>query len=317
MIELQSIFNIDYGHSLELNKLKLDADGINFVSRTAKNNGVSAKVSKTKDYDPIVGGAVTVSLGGSVLEAFLQDEPFYTGYHIYVLTPKKPMSDLVKLFYCMCIRENKYRYSYGRQANRTLRSLLVPSLDAIPDWVNEVNLYPFIGAERPASPQCISSLDKTEWKDFIYSDLFDIGRGKGPRIKDLDGLGSVPFITSIDNNNGLTGYTTHSPMHSGNVISVNRNGSVAEAYYQHRPFCSTEDVHIFTPKFKLNEYIAMFLITLIKMEKYRYNYGRKWGIARMKQSIIKLPVSKDGQPDWAYMERYIKSLPFSSRIAQK
>ena len=44
MIELQEIFEVDYGVNLELNKLTEDPKGINFVSRTSKNNGVSAKV---------------------------------------------------------------------------------------------------------------------------------------------------------------------------------------------------------------------------------------------------------------------------------
>jgi hypothetical protein len=53
---------------------------------------------------------------------------------------------------------------------------------------------------------------------------------------------------------------------------------------------------------------------LIKREKYRYNYGRKWGIERMKNSQIKLPVTKNGTPDWSFMENYIKSLPYSSNL---
>ncbi|EFW67071.1 hypothetical protein [Escherichia coli] len=28
-----------------------------------------------------------------------------------------------------------HKYSYGRQANRTLKNLLVPSLDSVPAWV--------------------------------------------------------------------------------------------------------------------------------------------------------------------------------------
>lgn len=314
MNELQDIFEVKYGVNLELNKLVQVNDGINFVSRTARNNGVSARVQVVAGVSPIAAGTITVAGGGSVLETFLQEKPYYSGRDLYYLTAKTKLTKAEKLFYCTCIRANKYKYSYGRQANRTLKSLLIPSLDEIPDWVNDVNLEPFTGAEKSITSNIFTDFNTDEWKDFSYSELFDIGRGKGPRIKDLDGTGSTPFITSIDKNNGLTGYTTQAPCHKGNVISVNRNGSVAEAYYQCKPFCSTEDVHIFTPKFELNKYIAMFLIALIKMEKYRYNYGRKWGIARMNQSTIKLPVSKGDQPDWAYMESYIKSLPFSSRM---
>jgi hypothetical protein len=104
------------------------------------------------------------------------------------------------------------------------------------------------------------------------------------------------------------------PLHPGNTIGVNRNGSVGEAYYQPVPFCSTEDVHIFTPKFLMNKYIALFLVTLIRQEKYRFNYGRKWGLDRMRSSKIRLPATKDGNPDWGYMERFIKMLRFSSQL---
>jgi hypothetical protein len=104
------------------------------------------------------------------------------------------------------------------------------------------------------------------------------------------------------------------PLHLGNTIGVNRNGSVGEAFYQPEPFCSTEDVHIFTPKFKLNVYIALFLTTLIRQEKYRFGYGRKWGIERMKISTIRLPITEQSEPDWQYMENYIKTLPYSSQL---
>jgi hypothetical protein len=104
------------------------------------------------------------------------------------------------------------------------------------------------------------------------------------------------------------------PCHAGNTLGVNRNGSVGEAFYQPRAFCSTEDVHIFTPKFQMNPFIALFLTTIIRRERYRFGYGRKWGIERMKRSRIKLPVRDNGIPDWKYMERYIMSLPFSSQL---
>lgn len=71
-------------------------------------------------------------------------------------------------------------------------------------------------------------------------------------------------------------------------------------------------------KGKLNKYNAMFLTTMIKQEKFRYAYGRKWGINRMETSRIKLPaiLDTDGnyEPDWDYMESYIKSLPYGDLL---
>ena len=56
----------------------------------------------------------------------------------------------------------------------------------------------------------------------------------------------------------------------------------------------------------------MFLCSLIEKEKYRWAYGRKWRPVRMPNSLIKLPATKEGQPDWDFMESYIKSLPYSA-----
>ncbi|MCZ9892481.1 restriction endonuclease subunit S [Brachyspira hyodysenteriae] len=91
------------------------------MSRGAKNNGVAARVKLLNNMKLNKSNTISVAVSGSVLEAFLQKEPYYTGYHIFILEPKLELSDIEMLFYCMCIRANKYKYNYGRQANRTLK----------------------------------------------------------------------------------------------------------------------------------------------------------------------------------------------------
>ena len=134
-VPISSLFDVCYGSNLELNRLDKSKAEVNFVSRTAKNNGVSARVKRLADLEPISGGVLSVAGGGSVLETFLQLEPFYSGRDLYYLKPKNPLSVDELLFYCTCIRANMFRYSYGRQANRTLKDLPVPGPDAIPSWV--------------------------------------------------------------------------------------------------------------------------------------------------------------------------------------
>jgi hypothetical protein len=64
----------------------------------------------------------------------------------------------------------------------------------------------------------------------------------------------------------------------------------------------------------LNPYIAMFLIPLIKKEKIKFHYGRKWRIERMAKSSIKLPINENNKPDWEFMESYIKGLSYSKEL---
>ncbi len=313
MVRLDSLFDVKYGSNLELNALSQSVHGINFVSRTAKNNGVSAKVEKITDLEPIQAGVLTVAGGGSVLETFLQSEPFYSGRDLYYLVPKVLMSEAQKLFYAKCISANRYKYSYGRQANKTLKSILIPDLSDLPAWVSVANTDILQGVDTPALIDAAPKLDTAAWQPFKYKDIFDIKKGK--RLTKAEMItGLTPFIGATDSNNGLTAQIGQHPIHDANTISLSYNGSVAEAFYQPIDFWATDDVNVLYPKFKNTPAISLFLCVLIRQEKYRYNYGRKWSLEKMKLSTIKLPVTIDGTPDWCFMESYIKSLPYSSQI---
>lgn len=122
---IKDLFHVKYGVNLELNKCTEIDKGINFVSRTSENNGVSTRIAAIEDVIPQKAGLITVAGGGSVLSTFLQNEPFYSGRDLYTLEPKKEIPDEVKLFIITIIERNKYKYNYGRQANKTLPDLVL------------------------------------------------------------------------------------------------------------------------------------------------------------------------------------------------
>lgn len=141
-VPVRDLFECYYGTNLELNRLEIcdekNRETVNFVSRTTRNNGVSALVKKLNDLEPLQAGLLTVAVGGSVLETFVQPEPFYTGRDMYYLKPKREMSLAEKLFFGFCIKANQYRYNYGRQANKTLKDLKIPS--ELPEWIDKTAL---------------------------------------------------------------------------------------------------------------------------------------------------------------------------------
>lgn len=146
---LGELFNIGYGNSLELiNLMETKHKGVLYISRTEKNNGVSAIVSKIPDVPPFEAGTITVAVSGSVLSTFLQVKPFYTGFHIMTLQPKEKLNNSILLFITNLIRREKYRFNYGRQANKSLKTLKIklPTKDNHPDWdfmTNFVQSLPF------------------------------------------------------------------------------------------------------------------------------------------------------------------------------
>ena len=65
----------------------------------------------------------------------------------------------------------------------------------------------------------------------------------------------------------------------------------------------------------LNVYTANFIITLFNQEKYRYPvFGRAFTKDLIAATELNLPVNESGNPDYQFMEDYIKSLPFSAKI---
>jgi len=318
MPRVSELFDLEYGHSLELNRLTQSdgPDAINFVGRAARNNGVTARVKPISSIDPAPGGSITVALSGQggAGVAFLQPYPFYSGYHIMILTPKQKMTEQELLWWATCITANRFRFGFGRQANRTLKDIRLPSPKSIPAWVSKADPGRYEVAELPCYESKKALSNPTTWKKYSLKELFDIRKGRR-LTKANQTSGTTPYIGAIESNNGVSSHIGQSPIHDGGTISVSYNGSVAEAFYQPEPFWATDDVNVLYPVgFSLKPAIALFICTVIRMEKYRFNYGRKWHLERMRESVIRLPALSSGSPDWGYMEKFIGSLPYSSQL---
>ena len=101
-------------------------------------------------------------------------------------------------------------------------------------------------------------------------------------------------------------------------ISLSYNGSVGEAFYQPERYWATDDVNALYFKesngYPFNVYIGLFICAILRKEKYRFSYGRKWILTEMENTLIKLPIKTDGTPDWTWIENYMKSLPYSDKL---
>ena len=161
-------------------------------------------------------------------------------------------------------------------------------------------------------------LETVEWKLFKYGDLFNIEQGKG-KVQAVDAKKQktgVRYISARTRNNGQVGYVNGPADYNGNVITVANSGqgSVGFTFYQETPFCALATVNILIPKFKLNKFIAMFLVPLIKSGRPKYSFGRRMNLDRFRGSTIRLPVDGDGEPDWEFMEQYIKAFDLSNKL---
>lgn len=356
---LRELFSIQMGNGFDKNKMNDDNPQINFVSRVSYNNGIDIKVDYIDGIVPFEAGLVTVALGGSYLgSCFVQEEPFYTAQNVAVMKSKFPeMSKHVNLFISGLVRfESKVKYyAFGRELNSHINKDFdiklpvivdkynVPIIDQthkysengyIPDWQfieNYIKSLHYKPLTTKNTNERTLELKTKEWKRFYLGRLFDIKKGKRLTSEDQE-EGNNLYIGAIDSNNGVANHIGQSPIHKGNTISLSYNGSVGEAFYQPDPYWATDDVNALYSKYSgFNKYIGLFIATVIRQEKYRFSYGRKWTLENMVNTEICLPIrynsndlpyiddtnkySDEGYiPDWQFMEDYIKSLPYGDRI---
>ena len=122
--------------------------------------------------------------------------------------------------------------------------------------------------------------------------------------------GIRPFIGATDSNNGVTNFisNTNSSLDQ-NVLGVNYNGSVCESFYHPYECIFSDDVKRLTLKnYKGNKYIYLFFKNIIMAQKPKYTYGYKFNENRMRRQLIMVPVTDNGDPDYLYMEQYIKNM---------
>ncbi|MBQ9564897.1 MAG: hypothetical protein IJU98_04855, partial [Synergistaceae bacterium] len=50
----------------------------------------------------------------------------------------------------------------------------------------------------------------------------------------------------------------------------------------------------------------LFIARSFRMNKEKYSYAFTTNSTRLKKQTIMLPIDASGQPDWDYMERYVK-----------
>lgn len=301
---------------------------IAYISSSKINHGIDNYIDPPETHE-IFKNKLTLSNSGSVGYVFFHDYEFVASDHVTVIWLKDETVELtssIALFLKPIIEAIKYKYSFAREISNgrlSKENIMLPvDAESNPDWLfmenyiknleDSISFYDSFPTQN-SHDFC----DTSNWDYFELggkNGLFDILKGDAV-INNME-YGDFPVISSTRFNNGFNCFKDNGDytIFKGNVITVASNGSVGKSFYQEDDFIATGDINILKLKnFKLNKYIAIFLCTIIEKERFKYNYGRKWGLNKMKKSKIKLP-SKEGKPDWDFMEKYIKSLSYSDYI---
>ena len=155
-----------------------------------------------------------------------------------------------------------------------------------------------------------NTLDRKDWEAFSLDRLFKIVSTSSGidkcRLINLDG--DIPYITRTDKNNGyelfIGSQSYKYKADSGNVITIGLDTQTV--FYQPSCFYTGQNIQVLCSD-NINKYTALFIIPMIKILMQKFNWGGNGAtLTRLKRSKILLPVNSKGEPDYKFMEEYVK-----------
>ena len=307
-------------HPVARSKKHYESGNIPFIASGAINNGIDCYLAPKNKQDIDKGNCLTISpVDGS---CFYQPNDFLGrgggGSAISILRTNKALSQATHVFLASIISHTlKEQYSFGNMGNtqKIKDTIIKLPIDAKgePDWEymdNQVRHFATL------SDLTITSLNPAklpifigEWKKFKINKLFTIQTGTDLIMRNLEN-GKYPLVTHSQENNGITKYI--SKLQNRQLYDHTRTLSVADrgtffVAHQTSDFYIGTRVKVLIYKYfiPINDNIALFLATSInKLRDRFYNYAEN-ATNRLPDSLIKLPVNFNGEPDWQYMDQYV------------
>lgn len=161
-------------------------------------------------------------------------------------------------------------------------------------------------------------VDMTNWVNFTVADLFEIINGKGITTEEIENNpGNFEAVQSGEGNNGVMGCISKSYCRNKGYsyceeacLTVARSGTSGYVSF-HENGCVVGDsakILLLREQKAKSTKVYLFLQTLLSANRFKYTYGRKVTEDLYSKTIIKLPITADGKPDWCWMESYVDSL---------
>lgn len=324
-----SLFKVVKG--TRLTKAHMTPGDIRFIGSSAMNNGCTAMVGNTENMHPA--NTITVCYNGSVGETFYQDQPFLASDDVNVLYPKFDMTKEIALFIVPLIKSVSTRYNYvdkWKQEDMIADTIKLP-VDASggPDWayMNE-----YMSAVLKESEVSLGSLKQTDgeknavdvtgWHEFIIGDLFeklqlDVKKADFNKTFDVSEERTdefnLPLVNAKHGNNGIMYFGRESDFETAEMtIDIVQNGAIAtgDVYAQPQKTGVLWDAYLVKPKAEIDSaFTLMFLATVLeKAIKDKFSYDDKCVWDKAKLLTVALPCTSDNEPDWAFMNEYMRTV---------
>lgn len=317
---------------IDKNKLNFKEGTIPYITRSDLNNGMDIFVTEqSSKYQVDEGNVITIGLDTQTV--FYQPTSFYTGQNIQIIRHSQ-LDRYNALFLIVAIKKLVEKFSwgsYGATLTRLRKSRIYLPATATGEidfafmsaFMKDVEYNILNSTLRIFKDRIIvnkSKLGGVNWKNFLMRDVFPTlvqGKSKGlNHIQKTDN--GISYLGATNQNNGVLCFVNSidSLIQKGNCIAFIRNGEGSMGYsvYKAENFIATSDMTLGYNK-HMNRYTGTFITTIADRVRGKYNFGYKRSATRLSKEIISLPVDNDGDPDWEYMEIYMRNIE-SKQILQ-
>jgi len=288
------------------------------------NQGFAGFISNTDM--PIFKDFISIDMFGN---AFYHEHICSGDDNIYFFVNDN-LSKNVKLFITNGINMNKKKYSYGkqfRQKNADKEKIMLPikkTDDNIPDWdFMESYIKELVKRKKDKYNEYLSKTIKEmtykeipepkskRWESVLLTDLFYVKKGNQNNMNSL-ASGDIPLVSAKKIDNGYKDFVQDEKerIFAGNCITINNDGDggAGLAYYQPHAMAVDSHVTALYAKENLSKYTLLFISRCLTMQSSRFNHAYSLNNARIQKFKFMVPIDEKGQPDYEYMEQYIKNL---------
>lgn len=289
---------------------------IPLVSSGKENNGIIAFVEdkKARLWEA---NTLTIDMFGKV---FYQENPYFAVSHgrVNILLPKISMTKGCLQFMGCAIEKvtlQKYAFNEMCTGTKVLKdNIKLPATpDGAPDWAYmesymanlETKVAESMTLLQAAKDAKKKKVDTREWGEFRVGELFAQERGKEKAPKQNE-PGDCPLIQETNNNNGFDRMVVPTKIIKGNAITVSINYA-QNVFYQADDFCASVNIAVLRNN-HLNRYNSQFVCSILRNAHQKFDYTSKISKELLNKETIMLPVDKTGQPDWVYMEEYMRKV---------
>ena len=146
-----------------------------------------------------------------------------------------------------------------------------------------------------------------EFKKFKVSELFDYKRGKESAPKKVP-EGDIPLISETSSNNGFVRGASSTHVFPAKTITVSVNYAQT-VFLQPKEFCASVNIIVLVPKFgNVPDAVLLYFVALLRANNGVYDYNYKISKDRLMNTVLLVPVTPAGEPDFEYMTMRIREL---------